>query len=164
MQEIAFTKVRLPYGWLGNMSPYPIEFDGKLWKTTEALFQALRFCDDQIREAIRSESSPMGCKLKAKSIVNELIQSDRLYLRCVEPQSTQDVQNMELCLRLKLAQHPQLITELKSTLDLPIYEDVTSRGDRGSNLFWGAMRNSNGSWTGQNTLGKLWQKLRSELT
>jgi hypothetical protein len=32
----------LPYGWLGNMSQYP-DFGGVIWKTTEALFQGLRF-------------------------------------------------------------------------------------------------------------------------
>lgn len=29
MKVIAFTKTKLPYGWFGNMSPFPIEFKGK---------------------------------------------------------------------------------------------------------------------------------------
>ena len=36
---IAFTKVALPFGWLGNMAPYPVTYGGKAWRTTEALFQ-----------------------------------------------------------------------------------------------------------------------------
>ena len=40
MNEIWFTKVDLPYGWLGNMAPYPVLHDGCRWLTTEALFQA----------------------------------------------------------------------------------------------------------------------------
>jgi predicted NAD-dependent protein-ADP-ribosyltransferase YbiA (DUF1768 family) len=63
---IAFTKVKLPYGWLGNMSPFPIEHDGKTWRTTEALFQALRFEDEEIRELIREQKSPMAAKMMAK--------------------------------------------------------------------------------------------------
>jgi predicted NAD-dependent protein-ADP-ribosyltransferase YbiA (DUF1768 family) len=43
MDVINFTKNNLPYGWLGNMSQYPIDFGGVIWKTTEALFQGLRF-------------------------------------------------------------------------------------------------------------------------
>ena len=42
MNEIWFTKVNLPYGWLGNMAPYPVLHDGCRWLTTEALFQAMR--------------------------------------------------------------------------------------------------------------------------
>ena len=63
---IAFTKVALPFGWLGNMAPYPVTYGGKAWRTTEALFQALRFEDESIREAIRQEKSPMAAKLVAK--------------------------------------------------------------------------------------------------
>lgn len=28
---ISFTKVYLPYGWLGKMSPFKIEYNGKEW-------------------------------------------------------------------------------------------------------------------------------------
>lgn len=55
MNVITFTKVALPYGWLGNMSPHPIVVAGKTWKTAESLFQALRFAeDDPVREEIRA--------------------------------------------------------------------------------------------------------------
>ena len=63
---IEFTKVDLPYGWLGNMYASPISYEGKIWLTSEALFQALRFEDEEIRELIRLEKSPMGAKMKAK--------------------------------------------------------------------------------------------------
>jgi predicted NAD-dependent protein-ADP-ribosyltransferase YbiA (DUF1768 family) len=43
MDVINFTKNNFLYGWLGNMSQYPIDFGGVIWKTTEALFQGLRF-------------------------------------------------------------------------------------------------------------------------
>jgi hypothetical protein len=28
---ISFTKVPLPYGWLGNMSPFKIKYNGAQW-------------------------------------------------------------------------------------------------------------------------------------
>lgn len=154
MSYISFTKVDLPYGWLGNMSPYPVNYDGKTWRTTEALFQALRFNDDSIKEAIRNEKSPMGAKLKAKS----LMKSNPSNV-CVTPLSEKDLDNMKMCLLLKLDQHPQLLKELLKTGDSKIYEDVTSRGRRGSNLFWGSLM-ENGSWVGENNLGKMWEEIR----
>jgi hypothetical protein len=151
--EIAFTKVALPFGWLGNMSPYPVIWEGKEWRTTEALFQALRFSDDVIREKIREQKSPMAAKMVSKPF------ADR---RIVEVGSAQDIENMKLCIRLKLEQHPQLQAELLKTEDRLIVEDVTSRGARGTNLLWGAML-KDGEWQGQNVLGHLWMQARDEL-
>jgi ribA/ribD-fused uncharacterized protein len=154
MSDIAFTKVKLPFGWLGNMSPFPVTALGKEWRTTEALFQAMRFEDEEIRKAIREHKSPMGAKLVAKGRKEEMV---------VEPLSDQDVENMEFCLRLKIDQHPELVEKLIATDGRLIVEDVTSRGRRGSNTFWGAINTGNG-WDGDNKLGELWMKLRDELT
>ncbi|TXG80032.1 MAG: NADAR family protein [Spirochaetes bacterium] len=152
MEVIRFTKVALPYGWLGNMSPFPLEFGGKQWRTSEALFQALRFKDQAIQELIREEKSPMGAKFIMKAHKEHLT---------IEPHSKKDVMNMKMCLKLKLQQHPSLVEELINTGDKIIIEDVTARGDRGGNLFWGAMLVDD-EWVGENTLGKLWMDLRKE--
>ena len=162
MEYINFTKTKLPFGWMGNMSAFPIIFEGKEWRTSEALFQSMRFNDEGLKEQIRAEKSPMGCKFKMKSIVKELETNGTLHKRHIEPLSNADVMNMEICIRLKIDQHPDLKKMLIETGDIPIYEDVTSRGSRGSNLFWGAMLVNN-EWIGENTLGKIWEKLRSEL-
>tara|TARA_R110000782_G_scaffold54693_1_gene115729 strand:+ start:53 stop:553 length:501 start_codon:yes stop_codon:yes gene_type:complete len=155
MEEvIGFTKVALPYGWLGNMSPYPIEFGGQTWKTSEALFQSLRFNDNDIKELIRNEKSPMGAKL--------IMIENKDYIT-TEQHSPKDVNNMKMCLLFKLMQHPNLIEELLLSGDRTIIEDVTARGDKGGNLFWGAMlvEGEDGfNWVGRNTLGKLWMELR----
>jgi ribA/ribD-fused uncharacterized protein len=148
---IAFKKVKDAYGWLGNMSPFPIECFGVKWKTTEALFQALRFSDPSIREHIRLQASPMGAKLAAKS---------RVALMTVKPLSDQDIQNMHFCLNLKIEQHSNLRQWLLNTGDEQIVEDVTGRSNRGSALFWGAAKTPEGDWEGQNNLGILWEKIR----
>jgi predicted NAD-dependent protein-ADP-ribosyltransferase YbiA (DUF1768 family) len=49
------------------MAPYPIEHNGQVWPTSEALFQALRFDDPTIREEIRTQKSPMSAKMIAKN-------------------------------------------------------------------------------------------------
>ena len=160
---IAFTKVSLPYGWMGNMSPFPIEYMGKTWKTSEALFQALRFSDENLQKLIRNEASPMGCKMKMKAIVKQLTNSGELHKRIVEPLSKEDLANMELCVRLKIEQHPKLKFALLDTVGCAIYEDVTKRGRKGSNLFWGALKKEDGTWEGENHLGKIWVKIREEI-
>ena len=149
---ITFTKVKLPHGWLGNMSPFPIEHEGKIWRTSEALFQALRFDDESIRELIREQKSPMAAKMMAKKHKD---------LMKVVPLSEDDHVNMMRCLMLKLKQHPQLIDELIATGDSTIVEDVTSRGKKGSNLYWGAMLDESGKWIGKNRLGRAWMHIRT---
>lgn len=151
-KDIAFTKVKLPYGWLGNMSPYPIKFGEHTYLTTEALFQALRFSDPEIQKQIREQKSPMAAKLVAKSMAEDMV---------VEQLSEKDVANMKMCLKLKLEQHPQLKIDLLKTDKRLIVEDVTNRGDKGSNLFWGAML-VDGKWVGKNVLGNLWMDLRKD--
>lgn len=153
MEVIAFTKTKLPYGWMGNMSPFPIQFGEDTYRTTEALFQALRFSDNEIKALIRENKSPMGAKFVAKARVDEMT---------VKQLSEKDVMNMRMCIEIKLDQHPTLVTELLETGDALIVEDVTNRGDKGSNLFWGAML-VEGEWIGQNVLGNIWMDFRKQL-
>ena len=150
--QILIRKVKEPHGWLGNMSPYPVDFEGKQFRTTEALFQSLRFQNEEVIEAIRAEKSPMAAKFAAKKHKKGMV---------VEPLSESDVENMKLCLKLKVEQHPELRDRLLATGDAVIIEDCTKR-KRGSGLFWGAGLDD-GSWIGQNTLGKLWMEIRHGL-
>ena len=151
-KEIAFTKVKLPFGWLGNMSPHPIEYDGKIWRTSEALFQGLRFKDEEIREIIRSEKRPMSAKMKAKKYKE---------LMSVIPMSEKDVENMKMCVKLKIDQHENIRFRLKSTRKSLIIEDIGKRnGER--HLFWGAKK-VDGKWIGENMMGKIWMEFREEL-
>lgn len=154
MELITFTKVALPYGWLGNMAPYPIEYENKVYRTTEALFQSLRFNGfPEIQEEIREQKSPMTAKMVAKKYKHELVN----YELCGE----QDIENMKKCVRLKLEQHPKLKNELLETQNIPIIEDCTAR-PQGSGIIWGAAL-QNGKWIGQNILGKIWEDQREEL-
>ncbi len=148
--EISFTKVALPYGWLGNMAPFPVSWEGKRWGSTEALFQALRFSEDSpIREKIRAAASPFAAKLIAKK---------HAPLRSIVPLSKEDLDHMRLCLYLKYEQHEAVCRDLMATETATLIEDCTAR-PHGSGKFWGAVRCPNG-WDGQNWLGKLWMELR----
>jgi predicted NAD-dependent protein-ADP-ribosyltransferase YbiA (DUF1768 family) len=131
------------------MSAHPLRWEGRVWRTAEALFQALRFADEEVREAIRAKASPMAAKFVAKAHKEQMV---------VEPCSPQDVENMRLVLRLKLAQHPELRRRLSASGNAVIVEDCSRR--RASP--WGA-RLVDGRWEGQNLLGLLWAELREEL-
>lgn len=157
MDPIAFTKVALPYGWLGNMAPYPLTYGGKEWRTSEALFQALRFTDESIQEDIRSQTSPMAAKMVARQVIATL--PDQV---AVQPQGIEDLKNMHMVLKLKLEQHPHLRDELLATGDRLIIEDCTKR-TRGSGLFWGARLLEDGTWDGKNYLGRMWVSIRDSL-
>jgi hypothetical protein len=64
---IAFTKMWLLYGWLGNMAPFLIVHVRKKHLTSEALFQCPRYEGlPEVQEPIRGCPSPMGAKLQAK--------------------------------------------------------------------------------------------------
>lgn len=155
---ISFTSVKLPHGWLGNMSPHPIEALRTTWPTCEHLFQALRFGDRRdIQDAIRAIKSPMAAKMHAKS------QRAAMF---TEPMSPQDLANMRFVLRAKVEQHASLRDLLVITSPHILVEDVTKR-PHGSGLYWGAMRDINGTdphgWRGTNMLGKLWMELRDKV-
>lgn len=152
MSEIAFTKVALSYGWMGNMSPHPVVHDGLTYRTSEALFHALRLPEGhEGREKIREQKSPMAAKMVSKTLKDDYV---------VEPWSAEDVTNMIYCVKLKLEQHPDLMEQLVATEGQHIYEDVTSR-DKGSGSFWGASKKS-GSWVGQNILGEILMEVRDQ--
>ncbi len=149
---ILIRKVAEEHGWLGNMAAFAVESDGFTYRTTEALFQSLRFADESIRKLIRSEKSPMAAKMIAKKYRNLMV---------VDPMSAADVQNMRLCLKLKLDQHSILNQRLTLTGEEVILEDCTKR-PRGSGLFWGAAMKS-GVWMGENWLGRLWMEFRADI-
>jgi ribA/ribD-fused uncharacterized protein len=156
MKSVWFKKVAEPYGWMGNMAPYPIKYAGKTWRTSEALFQSLRYADTAIIEQIRQQKSPMGAKLVAKSSVN-------IVHRVIDAMFPQDVANMEMCVLLKFQQHPDIAKLLKATAPNPIYEDATNR-KKVNDLFWGMHRDPNNPEQpiqGQNTMGEILMRVRA---
>jgi len=149
MLIISFSSVNKPWGFLGNMAPYPIYFEGNVWRTSEALFQALRFNNEEIRALIRQQKSPMAAKMMAKKNKEKMT---------VIPMSEEDVDQMRLVLKLKFDSHPTIKQKLMNSGNHIIIEDIGSRkGVR--HLFWGKQK-SEGIWIGTNTLGILLMELR----
>jgi predicted NAD-dependent protein-ADP-ribosyltransferase YbiA (DUF1768 family) len=100
------------------MAPLAVVHEDIRYRTTEALFQVLRFSDLAIREDIRKQASPMAAKMIAKKNRSQMV---------VIPQSQRDLDNMAMVLRLKIEQHPQLVVSLLATKQSLIVEDCTKR-------------------------------------
>ena len=153
---ITITKVKEENGWLSCMSPHPVEYEGKHYRTAEALFQALRFKGHpEIQVLIRDQKSPMGAKMKARK--------NRALLNRGEKwdEAPSDIPLMKMCLELKLAQHPDLEEKLIATGNAKILEDCSTH-DRESARFWGAVY-KDGKWIGESVFGEIWMEIREEL-
>jgi ribA/ribD-fused uncharacterized protein len=156
--SIWFKKIEEPNGWMGNMAPYPITYNGQVWLTSEALFQSMRFNDPLIKEIIREDKSPMSAKMKAK---RKIYRPQRI----ITPMSPQDIANMEACVLLKFQQHPEIARLLMATGNHHIYEDASNRKGV-SALFWGVHRDPKNPIipiNGINMMGDILMKVRAIL-
>jgi len=137
------------------MSSHAIFWNGPPWDRAlvfpraEQLFQAMRFPPEHpvLKDMLRIRN-PMAAKMRAKAL-----RSERVVTAC----SPQDVEHMRLVLLAKHRQHGEIRELLVQTRGLEIIEDCTNR-PQGS--FWGAVRQDDGCWVGENWLGKLWMELR----
>jgi len=113
---------------------------GTRWLTSEHFFQAQKFEDVRVREAIRAVKSPMVAARMGR---------DRKH-RLRRDWETARVDVMREALRAKFRQHDDLRTLLLSTDDAEIVEH-TDNDD-----FWG----DGGDGSGANMLGKFLMELR----
>ncbi len=132
-----------PYFAFTNFAKYKIEMDGKTWATTEHYYQAMKFEDAQLQEAVRlcatpKEAAKMGRDKKLPLRKDwEYVKEDYMYK----------------ALQAKFTQYPKLKELLLGTGNARIVED--SKID----YYWGCGE----SGDGLNRLGELLMKLREEL-
>ena len=145
-----FNKTKEKWGELSNMrAGFPLRVNGAEIRTSEALYQALRFPDHpEVQQLIIADNSPKGAKMRSKSHRREFARKDWDEIQ---------VQVMWWCLRVKLAQNLESFGgELFITGDKPIVEE--SANDK----FWGAKDQGDGTLKGANVLGKLLMALRTQ--
>ena len=169
MAVIAFNKTKEDYGWMSNMSAHPVRYKGEWFKTAEHLFQFMRYegmkpillnnnrdavewlDEARIKKEIAEEASPLIAKMIAKK-----------YRKYWTVPKEHDIQIMNKVVRWKLAYHSEFIRMLLATGDQTIVEDASERGS-GSGKLWGAALQEDGSWDGENNLGRIWMKVRDDL-
>lgn len=131
------------YGDFSNFARIPVrDANGKMWQTSEALYQAMKFAEEDIREKIRLAPDPY----KAKAIA-------RAHPITAFNWESEKVDIMYDILMLKAQQHKSIKDLLESTGDRDIIE--VSKKD----AFWGTGPNGDGV----NMLGKLWMRVRATL-
>lgn len=127
---------------LAPFAALEVEIDGVVYKTAEHAYQALRVIP-KARERIVSAKSPLEA-WRAGQICKQTGQ-------LLEGYSKDEL--MEKIFRAKLEQHPDLVAVLKASGGRQLLK-VTP-----DDSYWGTGTDG----TGENMMGKLWMKLRSEL-
>lgn len=129
-----------------NFSSFAVEWQGTKWPTSEHAFQASLFMDvyPEIAEEIYQSNSAHDAKKIAER-----------NLHLLPPDWEENsIPVMEDIVRHKLDQNPYVMRKLLQTKDIPIVEDSPK------DAFWGWGPNRDG----RNELGKIWMKLRDEMT
>ena len=140
-EPINFVESRWHY--LSPFSAHEVEIDGVVYKTAEHAYQALRM-KAEVQEEIKNAASPLEAwrlaqECKKRGVLNESVDKDEL---------------MEKIFRAKLTQHSDITDILKESGErelLKVYD---------TDYYWGT--GADGS--GKNKMGKLWMKLRNELS
>lgn len=145
---ISFRKTTEKFGGLSNMaSGYPIVVNKIFIRTSEALYQALRYSQyPEIQKEIIAQTSPMTAKMKSKKC-RDKTREDWDNIR---------VHIMRWSLRVKLLQNKDTFGKLLlETGNSPIVEESSK------DIFWGAKLIDN-RLEGMNVLGRLLMQLREE--
>jgi len=132
------------YSEFSNFAPYGVEMEGTWWPTVEHYFQAQKFEDPAYRDKIRKANRPKDAKalgLTRKRPLRsdwEVVKEEIMYAAVAK----------------KFMTHATLKELLLSTGDAAIVENAPM------DYFWGAGQDG----TGQNKLGKILMRVRSELS
>lgn len=146
---VTFKSTKGHYGALSNMAPnFPLFINGVQLRTSEALYQALRFPDNpEIQMEIIKFSSPISAKKFAR-MHNHKTRTDWY---------TQRFKIMKLCLEIKLFQNYDIFSKvLLATKNLSIVEFTDK------DKVWGATLENN-IYVGTNALGRLLMELREKV-
>lgn len=128
------------YNFLSNFYEHQVLFDGKLYPTNEHAFQAAKTFDEKEREKIRMAETPSRAKFLGRKV------------KLRDDWEDVKVQIMyEIC--LEKFKDESLKEKLLNTEDKILIEGNTWNDD-----FWGKCTEK-----GQNNLGKILMKIRSEL-
>ena len=144
-RPIRFYERGQPYFEFTNFAEYPIQLDGKTWPTSEHYFQAQKFVGTPYEEQVRNSPRARDAfDISRRPDVSPWLRSDWEKVKL-------DV--MYKALLAKFSQHNNLRDMLVKTGDRQLIEHTSK------DSYWG----DGGDGRGQNNLGKLLMKVRTEL-
>jgi len=126
-----------------NFSSFQIEWKGKLWPTSEHVYQAEKFEEGEVKEKMRGMRSAHEVFKYAEAHKDER-RNDWGGVK---------VSLMKEILKAKVAQHPYVLKKLRDSGDRMLIENSWRDPEWG----WGPEKN------GKNLLGKLWMEVREEV-
>lgn len=144
MSPIKFYEPNEENGWLANFSYHSFVLEGKRWDTVEHYFQQAKFDDLAIKTLIINASSPLEAKVIARKYKD----------RRKSNWGKIKVEIMYEAIKAKFEQNPEVRKKLLDTKTDLIIEDAKD------DSYWGNGWDGNGD----NVMGKLLMKLRTELT
>ena len=143
---VAIRKVAEPWGIFGNFARTPIIIDGVTFKTSELLFQLMKFKDKEPVLAVYNANNP---KMTTKHW-------EKTHRR--EDWGKMIVDAMKFCLTKKYEQSEDFRAELERSRGKFIVEDQTSFPKKTPDT-WGVKQQGN-NFVGPNLLGRLLMELR----
>lgn len=126
-----------------NFAPFPVAIEGRRWPSVEHFYQAQKFTDAALQNAVRklpngSAARDYAHKNRARVRPDWDAMKDAVMLRAV---------------RCKFEQHAALRDMLLATGEEELIEAAPT------DLYWGVGRDG----TGQNKLGRIMERVRAEL-
>ena len=145
---VAIRKVKEPWGIFGNFAPTPIIINGVTFKTSELLFQLMKFKEEKPILAVYNAKNP---KMIAKHW-------EKTHRR--EDWGRMIVDAMKFCITQKYEQSEDFRKELERSKGKYIVEDQTSFPKKTPDT-WG-VKQQGSDFIGPNLLGRLWMELRDK--
>ena len=143
---VAIRKVKEPWGIFGNFAPTPIILNGVTFKTSELLFQLMKFKEAEPILAVYNANNP---KMTAKHW-------EKTHRR--EDWGRMIVDAMKFCITQKFEQSEEFRKELERSKGKYIVEDQSSFPKKTPDT-WGVKQQGN-DFIGPNLLGRLLMELR----
>lgn len=143
---VAIRKVKDPWGIFGNFFPIPIIINNVSFKTSEQLFQLMKFKDEEPIKAVYNANNP---KMTTKHW-------EKTHRR--EDWGKMIVDAMKFCLTQKYEQSEDFRQELERSKGKYIVEDQTSFPKKTPDT-WGVKQQGD-DFVGPNLLGRLLMELR----
>jgi ribA/ribD-fused uncharacterized protein len=131
-------------GYLSNLFPAEIEFEGKKFATAEHAYQYGKFADKTIADWVMTAPKPHLVAILAHGLFSWDV---------AKGWAAKKVDRMKAVVSAKFAQHPELQTKLLETHQANLVEN--------SNMdpFWGLGKKG----TGKNMLGKILMEVRAHI-
>lgn len=145
--EERITRFADEYHFLSNFYPVAIDFEAMTYPTIEHAFQAAKTFDVVLRVRIRDAKTPASAKSMGRRLKRRADWFDV------------SLEIMEALVRQKFTRYTDLSTKLLATGSMELIE-----GNTWNDKFYGCVWNTKQQiWIGENHLGRILMKIRSEL-